>query len=106
MPNQIMDPKGGDGAEEASLPLNAGAASPDAPPKHSSSISAMGLRVLVLLAVQNASKNLLMRYVMKVRVGGMDTKENNNANSEKHTLQTACTWLHLLIMLSALFFFI
>jgi hypothetical protein len=28
-------------------------------------ITAMGLKVLVLLAVQNSSKNLLMRYVMK-----------------------------------------
>ena len=28
-------------------------------------ISAMGLKVLILLAVQNSSKNLLMRYVMK-----------------------------------------
>ena len=31
----------------------------------SSGISAMGLKVLVLLAVQNSSKNLLMRFVMK-----------------------------------------
>lgn len=30
-----------------------------------SGISAMGLKVLLLLAVQNSSKNLLMRYVMK-----------------------------------------
>ena len=30
-----------------------------------SGISAMGLKVLILLAVQNSSKNLLMRYVMK-----------------------------------------
>jgi len=30
-----------------------------------SDISAMGLKVLLLLAVQNSSKNLLMRYVMK-----------------------------------------
>lgn len=28
-------------------------------------ITAMGLKVLVLLAVQNSSKNLLMRFVMK-----------------------------------------
>jgi hypothetical protein len=28
-------------------------------------ISAMGLKVLILLAVQNSSKNLLMRFVMK-----------------------------------------
>ena len=28
-------------------------------------ISAMGLKVLILLAVQNSSKNLLMRWVMK-----------------------------------------
>jgi len=31
----------------------------------SGTISGMGLRVLILLAVQNCSKNLLMRYVMK-----------------------------------------
>jgi solute carrier family 35 (UDP-sugar transporter), member A1/2/3 len=30
-----------------------------------SGITAMGLKVLILLAVQNSSKNLLMRYVMK-----------------------------------------
>jgi len=30
-----------------------------------SGISTMGLKVLLLLAVQNSSKNLLMRYVMK-----------------------------------------
>mmetsp|Transcript_2664 Transcript_2664/g.5764 ORF Transcript_2664/g.5764 Transcript_2664/m.5764 type:complete len:364 (+) Transcript_2664:124-1215(+) len=31
----------------------------------SNAISSMGLKVLILLAVQNSSKNLLMRYVMK-----------------------------------------
>jgi UDP-sugar transporter A1/2/3 len=32
---------------------------------NSGGITAMGLKVLILLAVQNSSKNLLMRYVMK-----------------------------------------
>lgn len=37
----------------------------DAPSAASSGITATGLKVLVLLAVQNCSKNLLLRFVMK-----------------------------------------
>ena len=39
----------------------------DSPDKQQQSggITAMGLKVLILLAVQNSSKNLLMRFVMK-----------------------------------------
>ena len=37
----------------------------DAPPAPSSSVTSTGLKVLVLLAVQNCSKNLLLRFVMK-----------------------------------------
>ena len=36
-----------------------------APPTSSSTMTRTGLQVLILLAVQNCSKNLLMRYVMK-----------------------------------------
>lgn len=36
-----------------------------APSPSSTAITKMGLQVLILLAVQNCSKNLLMRYVMK-----------------------------------------
>ena len=38
-----------------------------APPTSSSTMTRTGLQVLILLAVQNCSKNLLMRYVMKDR---------------------------------------
>jgi UDP-sugar transporter A1/2/3 len=38
---------------------------PSEGPSNNGEISAMGLKVLILLAVQNSSKNLLMRYVMK-----------------------------------------
>lgn len=45
---------------------------PDVSPRHKekpaekpTGITAMGLKVLILLAVQNSSKNLLMRFVMK-----------------------------------------
>lgn len=38
---------------------------PDLPKEKPQVITSIGLRVLVLLAVQNSSKNLLLRFVMK-----------------------------------------
>jgi UDP-sugar transporter A1/2/3 len=37
----------------------------DAKERHQPGITSMGLKVLILLAFQNSSKNLLMRFVMK-----------------------------------------
>jgi len=52
----------------------------------SGGITAMGLKVLILLAVQNSSKNLLMRYVMK---------EKPNFLSSAAVIGSECTKLSL-----------
>ncbi|KAG7341562.1 UDP-galactose transporter [Nitzschia inconspicua] len=55
----------------------------------SSGISSMGLKVLILLAVQNSSKNLLMRYVMK---------EKPNFLTSAAVIGSECTKLTLSIL--------
>ncbi|KAG7358476.1 UDP-galactose transporter [Nitzschia inconspicua] len=54
-----------------------------------SGISSMGLKVLILLAVQNSSKNLLMRYVMK---------EKPNFLTSAAVIGSECTKLTLSIL--------
>ena len=57
--------------DEDLKPLTGGAAPPEgvslagAIKPTTSAVTATGLKVLILLAVQNCSKNLLLRYVMK-----------------------------------------
>lgn len=56
-----------EGREKQSLGDGANESSSAKPPSEAGNITSAGLKVLVLLAVQNCSKNLLMRYVMKDR---------------------------------------
>ena len=51
-------------------------------------ITAMGLKVLVLLAVQNSSKNLLMRYVMKEKPKFLTSAAVIGSECTKLTLST------------------
>jgi solute carrier family 35 (UDP-sugar transporter), member A1/2/3 len=51
-------------------------------------ISAMGLKVLILLAVQNSSKNLLMRYVMKEKPQFLTSAAVIGSECTKLTLST------------------
>lgn len=62
----------------------------DASPSNNSGsgISTMGLRVLVLLAVQNSSKNLLMRYVMKEKPQFLTSAAVIGSECTKLTLST------------------
>jgi solute carrier family 35 (UDP-sugar transporter), member A1/2/3 len=53
-----------------------------------SGITAMGLKVLVLLAVQNSSKNLLMRYVMKEKPNFLTSAAVIGSECTKLTLST------------------
>ena len=52
----------------------------------SATISAMGWKVLILLAVQNSSKNLLMRFVMKERPQFLTSAAVIGSESTKLTL--------------------
>lgn len=61
---------------------------PSTGPNTGSGITSMGLKVLILLAVQNSSKNLLMRFVMKEKPQFLTSAAVIGSECTKLTLST------------------
>jgi len=80
------------GAEEAKA-LVAPSVSPAKPTSSTSAITATGLKVLILLAVQNCSKNLLLRYVMKEKPQFLTSAAVIGVEMTKLTLSSLYIWL-------------
>lgn len=84
-----VDPAGDkDDVEEAALLPSPGQADKSTFEKLQGGITSMGLKVLILLAVQNSSKNLLMRFVMKEKPNFLTSAAVIGSECTKLTLST------------------